>query len=138
MGLVVDTSALVALERGGRDWEHAFAAVIDEPIALPAIVYAELAVGIRLAGSSVRAAACREWLTALAATATLVEFGLEVAERWADLFAELSGRGQLIPANNLAVAATALELGFGVLVGPNDEAHFRRVPGLRVETLALS
>ena len=59
------------------------------------------------------------------------------AERWAELFATLSRRGRLIPANDLAVAATALHLGFGVLVGPQDEAHFRSVPGLRVERLAL-
>jgi hypothetical protein len=35
------------------------------------------------------------------------------------------------------VAATAFHLGFGVLVGPRDEEHFRAVPGLRVEVLAL-
>ena len=33
----------------------------------------------------------------------------------------------LIPSNDLAVAATAQHLGFGVLVGPLDEHHFRRV-----------
>jgi predicted nucleic acid-binding protein len=41
----------------------------------------------------------------------------------------------LIPANDLVVAATALELEYGVLVGPTDEAHFRRVPSLRVVVL---
>jgi hypothetical protein len=34
-----------------------------------------------------------------------------------------------------AVAASAVYLGFGVLVGPADEQHFRRVPGLRVVAL---
>jgi len=58
-----------------------------------------------------------------------------VAERWADLHARLSRDGRLIPANDLAVAATALELGYGVLVGPSDEAHFRHVPALRVVAL---
>jgi len=57
----------------------------------------------------------------------------ETAERWADLFATLQRAGSLIPANDLTVAATALQVGFGVLVGPRDEAHFRRVPLLRVE-----
>jgi predicted nucleic acid-binding protein len=47
----------------------------------------------------------------------------------------LSRAGRLIPSNDLAVAATALDLGFGVLVGPTDEAHFRAVPGLRVVAL---
>jgi predicted nucleic acid-binding protein len=63
------------------------------------------------------------------------EVGLGAAERWADLYTRLSRRGQLIPANDLVVAATALELEYGVLVGPADEAHFRRVPSLRVVAL---
>jgi predicted nucleic acid-binding protein len=41
----------------------------------------------------------------------------------------------MIPSNDLAVAATALELGYGVLVGPRDEGHFRQVPGLRIVVL---
>ena len=47
----------------------------------------------------------------------------------------MSRRGELIPANDLAVAATARHLGFSVLVGPSDEAHFRRVPDLDVRAL---
>lgn len=42
----------------------------------------------------------------------------------------------MIPSNHIAVAATALHLGFGVLVGTTDEHHFRDVPALRVELLA--
>jgi predicted nucleic acid-binding protein len=62
-----------------------------------------------------------------------VDFTRETAARWADLFATLSRAGTMIPSNDLAVAATALQLGFAVLVGPKDERHFRRVPGLRCE-----
>ena len=85
MELVIDTSALVAVERASASWETA----------------------------------------------------LSTLGRWAELFTTLSRAGHLIPANDLAVAATALHLGFGVVVGPQDEAHFRSVPGLRVERLAL-
>lgn len=42
----------------------------------------------------------------------------------------------MIPANDRVVAATALDLDFGVLVGPDDERHFGRVPSLRCEVLA--
>jgi predicted nucleic acid-binding protein len=65
----------------------------------------------------------------------VVDFGTEIAEVWAELFAALERRGSRIPANDLAVAATALFLGFKVLVGPQDEEHFRRVEGLTVEAL---
>lgn len=47
----------------------------------------------------------------------------------------LERRGNRIPANDLAVAATATYLGFGVLVGPADEQHFHRVEGLHVVAL---
>jgi predicted nucleic acid-binding protein len=63
----------------------------------------------------------------------VVPFGPAAAERWAEIFAALQRAGTLIPASDLAIAATALELDFGVLVGRRDEAHFRHVAALRVE-----
>ena len=135
MGLVIDTSALVTAEREPTGWDELLGSTMDEPVVLPAIVYGELLVGVRLASSPARASTRRAKIAALAARVPIVEFGAEVAERWADLFAALSRRGRLIPANDLAVAATALHLGFGVLVGAADEKHFRRVPRLRVQRL---
>jgi predicted nucleic acid-binding protein len=135
VGLVLDTSALVAAERAGEPWEDMLGAAGSEPAALPAIVYAELVSGVLLAETSARAAARRTKIEALADLIPLIEFGRSIAERWAQLFAVLQPRGRLIPSNDLAVAATALELGYGVLVGPRDEKHFRTVPGLRVEVL---
>jgi hypothetical protein len=41
----------------------------------------------------------------------------------------------MISQNDMAVAATARCLNCGVLVGPKDEAHFRRVAGLEVRIL---
>jgi predicted nucleic acid-binding protein len=133
MGLVIDTSALVALERSQADLSDVLP---DEDAALAAIVYAELLVGVKMADSRSRAASRRAKIDALLAVVPVVDFGSAEAERWADLYAELSRTGSLIPANDLAVAATALERGYGVLVGPNDESHYRRVPKLRVVVLA--
>ena len=135
MGLVIDTSAFVAIEREGVRWEESLSSFGDEAVAIPAIVYAELLAGVELAESPDRAAARRRKIDAMAARVPVVPFGTAIAERWARVFAALHRSGSLIPANDLAVAATALELGFGVLVGPRDEAHFRRVPELRIERL---
>ncbi len=136
MGLVIDTSALVALERSSSSWEEALSGFGNEPAALPAIVYAELLVGARLAENPARAASRRSKIGAPISRVPIIECGPEIAERWADLFAILSRAGHLIPSNDLAVAATAFHLGFGVLVGPRDEAHFRAVPELRVDRIA--
>ena len=134
---MIDTSAFVDLERAGGGWEGALGALGAEPAVVPAVVYAELLVGVRLADDGGRAAARQGRIVALTSRLPLVDFSRETAEHWADLFATLSRAGAMIPANDLAVAATALQLGFGVVVGAQGERHFRRVPGLRVECLRL-
>ncbi len=134
MGLILDTSALVAWERslgGGA----AIRLPPDEPVALPAIVWAEALAGVRLADSASRAARRQSHLEQIANLLGVVDFSRLIAEHYADIFAELSKTGFMIPQNDIAVAATARALGFGVLVGPSDEAHFRRVPGLVVRVL---
>lgn len=134
-GFVLDTSAIVALERDAGAWERVSQVTGEVPAVLPAIVYAELLAGARLAESPTRASRRRAKIDALVAQVPIVDFGAEVAERWAELFTTLRRRGRLIPANDLAVAATALQLGFAVLAGPRHDAHFRGVPGLRVVAL---
>ena len=139
MGVVIDTSALVAAERAGTDWEHLLGPhLADEEAVLPTVVLAELLAGVYLADTPARAASRRAKVDALAARVPLVELGRAAAERWAELFALLSRAGTLMPANDLTVAATAIDLDFGVVVGPRDEAHFRRVPNLRVQVLSAS
>jgi predicted nucleic acid-binding protein len=135
VGLVIDTSALVAAERAGASWDRALSPFGDEPAAVPTIVYAELLVGVELADEPARAAGRRARIAALASRVPLADFDAGAAVQWARLFATLSRAGRLIPANDLVVAATALSLEFGVLVGPQDEGHFRAIPGLRVEAL---
>jgi predicted nucleic acid-binding protein len=131
MGLILDTSAIIAweraLERGANlDLDE------EEELALPAIVWAEALIGVRLASSAAKAAQRRARLEAIRRVLEVQAFTPEVAEHYADIFSELSAAGTMIPQNDLAVAATARALGFGVLVGPEDEAHFRRVPRLAV------
>lgn len=132
MGLVIDTGAFVALERGTAD-----PGLLDpeETVALPAIVLAELLVGVRMADTPERATARRSKIDALTSRVTVIDFDQDIAARWAGLLTFLRSQGGAIPSNDLAVAATALHLGYGALVGPAGEDHFRRVPDLRVEVL---
>jgi predicted nucleic acid-binding protein len=132
---VIDTSALVFAERSGVP-----IALPGDPgvlAAVPAIVYAELLLGVELAGNRRLHERRRATIESIVARFGIVAFGVEIAARWAALAAALRRKGAMIPGNDLAVAATAVELGFGVLVGPEDEAHFRRVPGLRVQAVAV-
>ena len=131
MGLILDTSALISLERS-REGVDACALKPDEIYALPAVVWAEALIGVRMAVDSSLAARRLARLEAIRRITGIEEFTDVVAEHYADIFSELSRKGTLIPQNDIAVAATARRLQFGVLVGPQDEAHFRRVSGLEV------
>ncbi len=135
MGVVLDTSALVAVERAGASLSEALGTLAGEEVVLPAIVLAELLAGVRLADGGRRAARRQAKIDSLLAVVPVVELGAEIADSWAGLFAALERRGSRIPANDLAVAATATYLGFAILVGPDDEEHFRRVESLEVKVL---
>lgn len=137
MGLVVDTSALIALERSGAALDTALGEARSMSAVVPAVVYAELMVGVHLADSEDRAAGRRARIEAIVSRCPVVDFDRAIAERWADLFAELSRVGKMIPANDLAVAATALHLDYAVLIGPGDEEHFRRITTLRCQVLDI-
>jgi len=108
----------------------------DETYALPAIVWAEALVGVRLAADASRAARRLARLEAVRKVTGIEDFTPLISEHYADIFSELSRDGRLIPQNDIAVAATARAIGFGVVVGPADEAHFRQVAGLDVRVLS--
>jgi tRNA(fMet)-specific endonuclease VapC len=55
----------------------------------------------------------------------------EIVVRAADIYADLYHRGELIGDADILIAASALEHGLGVIT--NNENHFRRITGLRVE-----
>jgi len=135
MGLILDTSAIVA-------WERAQQARCDvsldgnEELVMPAVVWAEALAGVRLADSAVKAARRLARLEALRRLMGVEPFTAETAEHHADIVAELTQSGTMIPQNDIAVAATARLLGCGVLVGPGDEMHFRRIAGLEVRVLS--
>lgn len=134
MGLILDTSALVAWERA-RNAGHTVTLGESEELVMPAVVWAEALAGVRLADSAARAARRMAWLETLRRVMGVEPFTAETAEHHADIFAELTQSGMMIPQSDIAVAATARCLGCGVLVGPRDEAHFRRIAGLDVMLL---
>jgi tRNA(fMet)-specific endonuclease VapC len=137
MGLILDTSSLVAWERA-RNAGQTVTLDESEELVMPAVVWAEALAGVRLADSAVRAARRMAWLETLRRVMGVEPFTAETAEHHADIFAELTQNGTMIPQNDIAVAATARCLGCGVLVGPQDEAHFRRIAGLNVRLLAAN
>jgi predicted nucleic acid-binding protein len=135
MALVLDTSALIELEKALHH-DRLPETPLDEFVVIPCIVWAEALIGVRLADSPVRAARRRAHLESIRQQTSIEPFTPEIAEHYADIYAELAESGTLIPQNDMAVAATCRALGFGVLVGPRDENHFRRVESLAVTVIS--
>jgi predicted nucleic acid-binding protein len=134
MGLIIDTSAIVFWERA-LDSGRAIELESEEELVMPAMVWAEALAGVRLADSPGRAARRLARLEAIRRLTGVEPFDERIAVHHADIFAELHQQGTLIPQNVMQVAATARSLGFGVLIGPGEEAHFRRVNGLVIRVL---
>jgi predicted nucleic acid-binding protein len=134
MGLMLDTSALVALERSPSLWTSA-RILPGEEVGMPAIVWAEALTGVRLANTAQRAARRLARLEAIRRITRIQPFTPDIAEHYADIFSELHRKGMLIPQNDIQVSATARALSCAVLIGQRDEAHFRRVSGLQVLVL---
>lgn len=133
MGVVLDTSVLIAAEKGRLDLPLLFSAIGEESVVIAAITAFELLHGVERAGApDVQARRSRyvEWILN---NIGVVAFGISEARAYARLRAQLSVQGQPIGPYDLLVAATALSLGFSLATLKQEE--FNRVPGLILFTL---
>ena len=130
MDLILDTSVLIAVQRGAI---HLGALLQRRPgtgIAVAAITIGELFFGVERAPTpalGMRRAAFADWVCE---TVPVLPFGVAEARRYAALRAHLAHGGAMIGAHDLEIAATAIARGYGVLT--LDARDFRRVPGLEV------
>jgi len=134
MGIAIDTSALIDIERHRNDLAYALPDGADE-VFLPALVLAELWIGVELADSEAKRARRTRHIEALLAGTQILSFDERVAGTYARIYAALRNAGTPIHSNDLAIAASVVHFGHELLVGPQDEAHFRKVPGLVVRVL---
>lgn len=128
MGLILDTNFVITAERDTRRGvlgrAHAFLATRPaETLFITFTVAGELACGQS-------ASARRDW-ERLCRPYPVLPWTLGIAWHYGEIYRALSASGQLIGANDLWIAATALAHGFAVVT--NNGSEFGRVPGLEVE-----
>ena len=131
MGLLIDASALIAVERGQLEAGALVdAAGRDEPVAIAAITASELLHGVHRLGGARRVRAERMvsgWLEAL----PVIPFDLGVARVHATLAAQHRRRARPVGSHDLMIAATAVHLDYRVAT--QDRRSFARIDGLAVE-----
>ncbi len=128
MGLILDTNFVIAAEREARrgvtERADAFLAQrANETFFITFTVAGELACG--------RSASARSDWERLCRPYPILPWTMEVAWHYGEIYRALVAKGQLIGANDMWIAATALANSYGVVTNNHDE--FSRVPGLSVE-----
>jgi len=131
MGFLIDSSVLVAADRGLLDLDQLLESQGDEAVALAAISASELLHGLhRLKG--VRRARSEAFVERILAALPVVAFDLAAARVHAVLAADLRAKGTPVGAHDLLIAATAVLRGDAVAT--RDLRSFPRIHGLDVVT----
>ena len=123
-GILLDTSAVVAHLRGRIDIRALTAPA--EPLFLPLVALGELFKGVE---KSARPAHNRQLLDDFLQMAALLYPDAATAGSYARLAVALEAKGEVIPENDLWIAAVALECDLPLAT---RDAHFHRVEGIAV------
>lgn len=131
MAVLIDTSILIAYERGqidvaarvtGREGEEAFLSVISA---------SELLHGVQRANDPAIRTRRSAFVEAVLSRFSVVEIDLEVARSHAVLWSHLQQNGEMIGVNDSWIAATCIARDLALVTANRRE--FDRVSGLRVE-----
>ena len=133
MGTLIDTSVLIAAERGDLDLDARMEQepdAADEEVGIAAISASELLHGVHRLKAGVRRARVETIIESLLSRIPVIPFDLPSARAHAILSAELRTRGQAVGAHDLLIAATAVAIGYRV--ASRDRRSFPKIRGLDV------
>lgn len=137
MGVILDSSVLVAAERQGQNAREALEAIAprigNDDIAISVVTVMELAHGVARANTPERQARRRRFVDDLIDVVPLHPITPAIALQAGLLDGESQARGVRIPLADLLIGVTARELGYSV--GTSNPRHFELVPGLSVVRL---
>ena len=131
MGYLIDSSVVIAAERGKLATVDLRGRLERESVAMAAITASELLHGVHRADTTARRRRRAAFVEGLLDLVPVFPFDLAVARAHAALWADLVRAGSPMGAHDLQIAATALT--FELSVATRDERAFLRVEGLTVE-----
>jgi predicted nucleic acid-binding protein len=137
MGLILDSSVLIAAERAGKNARQVLTALREQigetEVGISVVTLIELAHGAARADTPQRQLKRRKFIEELIGAIPVYPITVEVALRAGQLDGENETRGLKVPLPDLLVGVTALELGYGV--GTSNIRHFGQLPGLTLVQL---
>jgi predicted nucleic acid-binding protein len=134
MGLILDSSVLIAGERRGETVKHVLERIRvtfgETESALSAISVIELTHGIYRAKANSDRVRRRAFTEELTRDMIVHPLSLAIAQLAGRIEGEQAAQGVSIATEDLVIGATALHLGFDVAT--LNVRHFQRIPGLKV------
>ena len=134
MGLILDSSVVIAAERHGDSVQKLIEQVIaetgDEDAALSSVGLTELAHGIYRARTTERRLRRQAFIDELLRDFLVYPYTKNTALLAAKVDGEQQAKGVTIPFDDLLIGATALELGYAVAA--INIRHFRLIPDLQI------
>lgn len=133
MGVILDTTVLIAWERKQADLNTFMQAHRGESFGLTVITAAELLHGVHRAETAARRLRRAAFVERALALFPLYDFDLAAARVYAELWARVQRRGAVVSTHDLMIGATALARGSSVAtLNPRD---YRRIDGLSLELI---
>jgi predicted nucleic acid-binding protein len=131
LGILIDSSILIAYERGALDVAARLKGREDEEFFVSVVSASELLHGVHRARDASVRARRSAFVEALLERFPLLGVELPTARTHARLWADLAAAGTPVGPNDLWLAATAVTHGLALVTANVREFH--RVPGLQVE-----
>lgn len=131
--MILDTSILIAYERGSLDLDHFVKGREKEPFGISVITVSELLHGIHRADSEKRRLKREAFVQKAIDTIPVFPFDIPAARIYAEIWAYLLKKGIQVGAHDLMIASTAISLGFSVAT--HNLRDFKKIEGLTVQTL---
>src|SRR5690606_23139355 len=128
MGLILDTSILIANERGRFNFSALRREFATVPWAISVITASELLHGVQRADDGARRHRRSQYVEEILGSIPVLAFTLELARTHSHLWANLESRGERIGSHDLLIAATALAMNWDLV--SLDVSDFQRIPSL--------
>ena len=133
MGIIFDTSAIIAIERGHESLDALIAGRAEEPFGISVVTAAELLHGVERADTDERKLRRQAFVEKVIESFPVFPFDLMVGRIYARIWAAIARKGWTVGAHDLIIAATAISLDYTIATA--NIRDFEKIPGIKMEKL---
>jgi tRNA(fMet)-specific endonuclease VapC len=133
MGVIFDTSEIIAIERKSHDIYRITEGREEELFGISVITVAELLHGVERADTHTRKIKRQAFVEKVIEFFPVFPLDISVARTYARLWASLVSQGISVGSHDLIIAATALSMDYAIITA--NTRDFRKIEGLKLETI---